>query len=83
MLEKPEPPRGPETQSRDGGVFLGAMNLSGNPSVSLSLAAWLLSYEFWAVLQALRLAGRDCEPLRLVRELRQSHLPHVQASAQH
>ena len=49
--------------------------------MSLSLAAWLLSYEFWAVLQArYGLQGRDCEPLRLVRELRQSHLPHVQAS---
>ena len=29
-----------------------AMRHQANPSVSLSLAAWLLSYEFWAVLQA-------------------------------
>ena len=43
--------------------------------MSLSLAALAFCGEFWAVLQALRLAGRDCEPLRLVRELRQSHLP--------
>ena len=50
--------------------------------MSLSLAAlafWVAS--FGPCCKRYGFVGENCEPLRLVRELRQSHLPHVQASA--